>query len=247
MPPVSLEVRDLVHRYPGGVEALRGVSLSIAPSESVAIVGQNGSGKTTLVKHFNGLLRPASGTVLIGGSDIADASVSDLAHRIGFVFQNPDDQLFNSRVDKEVGFGPRNLRLDAKQVDQLVVAALMMTGLAELRSTNPYDLDVSVRKLVALAGVVAMEPPVLVLDEPTMGQDGPGTARIGAIVDAWSAAGRTVVAITHDMRFAAKHFGRIVVMRQGQIIVDAPPSETFAAHNLQLLESTGLRAPTLTG
>lgn len=241
--PVALEVRDLVHRYPGGVEAVRGVSLAVAVGEAVAIVGQNGSGKTTLVKHLNGLLRPESGSVLVGGFDIANTPVSDLAATIGFVFQNPDDQLFNNRVDKEVGFGPRNLRLDATQVERLIEGALAMTGLVELRSTNPYDLDVSIRKLVALAGVLAMEPPVLVLDEPTMGQDGPGTARIGAIVDSWSAAGRTVITISHDMEFAARHFGRVVVMRRGEVILDAPPSEAFADDNVALLESTGLRPP----
>jgi energy-coupling factor transport system ATP-binding protein len=241
--PVSLEIHNLVHRYPGGIEAVRGVSLSIAPGEAVAIVGQNGSGKTTLVKHLNGLLRPHSGSAFVGGVDIAATPVSDLASTVGFVFQDPDDQLFNSRVDKEVGFGPRNLRLDARQVDLLVEGALTMTGLSEVRSTNPYDLDGSTRKLVALAGVMAMEPPVLVLDEPTMGQDTPGTARIGAIVDSWSAAGRTVIAITHDMEFAARHFGRVVVMRRGEVIFDAPPSEAFAGGNLALLESTGLRPP----
>ena len=243
--PVAVEVRDLVYRYPGGVEAVRGVSMSVPMGEAVAVVGQNGSGKTTLVKHLNGLLRPNSGSVHVGGVDIDKTPISDLAATVGFVFQNPDDQLFNNRVDKEVGFGPRNLRLDAKQVDLLVEGALTMTGLSGVRSTNPYDLDVSIRKLVALAGVLAMEPPVLVLDEPTMGQDVPGTARIGAIVDSLSAAGRTVIAITHDMEFAARHFDRVVVMRKGEVILDAPPTEAFADRNLALLGSTGLRPPTV--
>ena len=241
--PISVEVRDLVHRYPGGVEAVRGASLYVAAGETVALVGQNGSGKTSLVKHFNGLLRPDIGSVLVGGADIAAMAVSDLAGQVGFVFQNPDDQLFNSRVDKEVGFGPRALGLESGRIDQLVDGALAMTGLDDQRSTNPYDLDVSIRKLVALAGVLAMEPPVLVLDEPTMSQDGPGTQRIGAIVDAWRDAGRTVVSITHDMDFAAEHFGRVVVMRMGEIILDGRPTEVFAADNAALLESTGLRPP----
>jgi energy-coupling factor transport system ATP-binding protein len=241
--PVAVETRDLVHRYPGGIEAVRGVSLSIAPGETVAIVGQNGSGKTTLVKHLNGLLRPDAGSVLVGGADIANTPISDLAGEVGFVFQNPDDQLFNNRVDKEVSFGPRNLRLNTADIDKLVGAALAMTGLSDQRSTNPYDLDVSVRKLVALAGVLAMEPAVLVLDEPTAGQDGPGTERIGAIVDGWAAAGRTVLAITHDMEFAAGHFRRIAVMREGEVIVDAAPAEVFAARNRALLASTGLKPP----
>jgi energy-coupling factor transport system ATP-binding protein len=245
--PVAVQVRGLIHSYPGGIEALRGVNLSIAPGEAVAIIGQNGSGKTTLVKHLNGLLRPHAGTVLLDGHDIAHTQVSDLARLVGFVFQNPDDQLFNSRVDKEVGFGPRNLRLAKAQVDGLVDSALELTGLTAQRSTNPYDLDASIRKLVALAGVLAMEPPVLVLDEPTMGQDGPGTRRIGSIVDAWAEAGRTVVAITHDMQFAARHFGRIVVMRRGEVILDGPPGQVFGASNADILASTGLRTPAALG
>ncbi len=241
--PVGIELRGLVHQYPGGVEAVRGVDISIGPGETVAIVGQNGSGKTTLVKHLNGLLRPSQGTVWIDGRDTAGQLISDLAGLVGFVFQNPDDQLFNSRVDREVGFGPRNLRLATGQVDRLVANALAMTGLDAERSTNPYDLDLSVRKLVALAGVLAMEPPLLVLDEPTMGQDSPGRRRVGGIVDTWAAGGRTVIAITHDMEFAARHFGRIVVMRQGEIILDGPPDLVFAARNSALLDSTGLTPP----
>jgi energy-coupling factor transport system ATP-binding protein len=241
--PVAIEVRGLAHRYPGGIEAVRGVSLSIAPGETVAIVGQNGSGKTTLVKHLNGLLRPDAGSVLLDGRDIAQRRVSDLARLVGFVFQNPDDQLFNSRVDKEVGFGPRNLGLAKAQVDGLVEGALELTGLAAQRAANPYDLDASIRKLVALAGVLAMEPSVLVLDEPTMGQDGPGTRRIGGILDAWAEAGRTVVAITHDMHFAARHFARVVVMRRGEVVLDGSPAQVFGASNAETLASTGLRPP----
>jgi energy-coupling factor transporter ATP-binding protein EcfA2 len=241
--PVGVEVRDLWHRYPGGVEAVRGVSLDVQPGESVAIIGQNGSGKTTLVKHLNGLLRPDSGAVEVAGRDIGDRSVSDIAGDVGFVFQNPDEQLFNSRVDQEVGFGPRNLYLEPGQVDRLVEGALALVGLTEERSTNPYDLGFSLRTLVALASVLAMEPPLLVLDEPTTGQDGPGVQQVGAIVDAYSAAGRTVIAISHDMEFVARHFRRVVVMRQGEVVLDAPPERVFAPDNTALLASTGLVPP----
>jgi energy-coupling factor transport system ATP-binding protein len=241
--PIAIEVKGLVHRYDKDVEAVRGLNLEFEPGSTVAIVGQNGSGKTTLVKHLNGLLRPTSGQVLIDGLDVAERRVSDLATQVGFVFQNPDDQLFNNRVDREIGFGPRNMGLDAKQVERLVDNALATTGLADQRATNPYDLDVSIRKLVALAGVLAMEPPVLVLDEPTMAQDGPGTRRIGGIIDSWAAAGRTVIAVTHDMEFAARHFKRIVVMRDGEITFDGPPADAFSPENADLLASTGLRPP----
>jgi energy-coupling factor transport system ATP-binding protein len=242
--PAAIEVHGLVHRYPGGVEAVRGVNLTIEPGESVAIVGQNGSGKTTLVKHFNGLLRADEGSVTVDGQALGSRRVSDLAGQVGFVFQNPDDQLFQSRVDREVGFGPRNLRRSPAEVERAVHSALELVGLTDDRATNPYDLGLSVRKLVALASVLAMEPGVLVLDEPTTGQDGPGAERVGAIVDSWSAAGKSVIAITHDMEFAARHFRRVVVMRYGEVVLDGAPSEVFAPTNVELLASTGIRPPT---
>ncbi len=242
-PPTAVEVAGLVHRYPGGIEAVRGVTLRIPPGQRVAIVGQNGSGKTTLVKHLNGLLRPDAGEVRIGGASVGGRPVFELARTVGFVFQDPDDQLFNRTVERELRFGPANLRLPAATIDRLVEAALEATGLAPQRLANPHDLGLSERKLVALASVLAMDPAVLVLDEPTTGQDGPGVARIGAIVDAVAAAGRTVVAITHDMEFAAEHFERIVVMRAGEVVLDGSPAEVFAPERAPVLASTGLEPP----
>jgi energy-coupling factor transport system ATP-binding protein len=242
-PPVEVEVRGLTHSYPGGVEALRGVDLVFAPGQAVAIVGQNGSGKTTLVKHLDGLLRPDAGSVRIGGRDITGDAVSTIARTVGFVFQDPDEQLFEGTVEREVGFGPRNLRLDPRTSGALVDRALELTGLGDVRASNPYDLGLSIRKLVALASVLAMDPAVIVLDEPTTGQDGPGVERIGSIVNALVAAGRTVVAITHDMEFAARHFGRVVVMRGGVVVADGPPGRIFAPDQAALLASTGLLPP----
>jgi energy-coupling factor transport system ATP-binding protein len=236
-------VRDLVHSYPGGIEAVGGVDLDIGPGEAVAIVGQNGSGKTTLVKHLNGLLRPDGGSVRLGDRDVSAARVDELAKTIGFVFQNPDDQLFNRSVEREIRFGPRNIGLPAADVDALVAQALDAIALTGESAENPYDLNVSSRKLVALGSVLAMDPAVIVLDEPTTGQDGPGVARVGAIVEALRAAGRTVLAITHDMEFAAAHFSRVVVMRGGEIIAQGPPSEIFAASQAEMLASTGLTPP----
>jgi energy-coupling factor transport system ATP-binding protein len=242
-PPVTIEVRGLVHRYPTGVEAVRGVSMTIAPGEAIAILGQNGSGKTTLVKHLNGLLRPNGGQVLIDGVSTDDRAVADLARTVGFVFQNPDDQLFERSVSREVSFGPRNLGLAAAEISRVVAGSLAAVRLEAEGATNPYDLDLSRRKLVALAGILAMDPAVLVLDEPTTGQDADGVERVGAIVSAFRGAGRSVVAITHDMEFAAANFGRIVVMRAGEIVADGPPREIFAAANRSLLASTGLTPP----
>jgi energy-coupling factor transporter ATP-binding protein EcfA2 len=241
--PIDITVRGLTHRYPGGVEALRGLDLDIPAGRSVAIIGQNGSGKTTLVKHLNGLLRPETGMVAVAGVDIVDRPVHEIARTVGFVFQNPDDQLFERSVEREVGFGPRNLGLRAADVAASIDAALALVGLEAVRAVNPYDLGLSTRKLVAMASVLAMQPSVLILDEPTTGQDGPGVARVGAVVDAYRAAGRTVVAITHDMEFAASHFERIVVMREGRIVADGTPAQVFAPDGTTVLASTGLEPP----
>lgn len=239
----SLQIDSLVHRYPNGVEAVRGVSLQIPAGQSVAILGQNGSGKTTLAKHLNGLLRPASGEVRIDGRPTIDDRVDQLAATVGFVFQNPDDQLFERTVEREVAFGPRNLGFATPEVTALVEQSLAAVGLTADRGTNPYDLDLSRRKLVALASVLAMDPAILVLDEPTTGQDPEGIARVGAVIRAWRDAGRSAIAITHDMEFAAATFNRIVVMRLGEVIADGPPTTVLTAANADLLASTGVTPP----
>ena len=208
-------------RYPNGIEALRDVSLEVRAGERVAIVGANGSGKTTLAKHLIGLLRPTSGRVLVDGVPTDDRTVQALAQTVGFAFQDPGDQLFERSVEREVGFGPRRLGRTGADVANLIDAALTMTGLPGERATNPYDLDRSVRKLVTLAGVLAMDPALLVLDEPTTGQDPEGVERVGRIVEAMAAAGRTVIAITHDPAFADRWFDRTVVMAAGRT-VDRP-------------------------
>ncbi len=223
-----IEVRGLVHVYPEGTRALDGVDLSIAAGERLAIIGQNGSGKSTLVRHLNGLLRPTEGSVMIDGRDTAGRRVAELASTVGLAFQDPDRQIFAGKVRDEVAFGPRNLGLSGSELDAAVDGALEATGLAGDAATNPYDLGYSRRKILALASVLAMGTPIVVVDEPTTGQDARGVARIQSIVGELSATGRTVIAITHDMRFAAESFERIVVMRAGRIVLDGPPPEVFA-------------------
>jgi energy-coupling factor transport system ATP-binding protein len=244
-PPAGIEVAGLHHVYPDGTVALRGVDLVVRPGETVAIVGQNGSGKTTLAKHLVRILAPTAGSVRVAGHDLAGRTIAEAARMVGFVFQDPDRQLFSRSVEREVAFGPRNLGLAEHAVARLVANAVAAVGLVDRAAQNPYDLGLSDRKLVALASVLAMDPAVLVLDEPTTGQDAPGIARVGAIVDAWAAAGRTVVAVTHDMDLAARHFGRVVVLRGGVVVADGPPGHVLAASNAALLGSTGLEPPPL--
>lgn len=241
---ISVSVTGLEHVYrEGSVRALDGLDLEIGPGERVALVGQNGSGKTTLVRHLNGLLRPTAGRVSIDGTDAAGRRVAHLARSVGLVFQDPSRQIFAGRVRSEVEFGPRNLGLSAAEREVAVEAALEAVGLSGEEDTNPYDLGGSRRKLLALASVLAMGTPVLVLDEPTTGQDLRGVARVRQVIESVHAAGRTVIAISHDMRFVAEVFERVVVLRAGRVILDGPPSEVFAEHSWPLLESTFLEPP----
>ena len=218
----AIALRSVTYRYPGGIEALRDVSLAIPAGQAVAIVGANGSGKSTLAKQLIGLLRPTAGSVTIDGRDVAETTVQEAARTTGFLFQDPRDQLFGRTVEQAVAFGPRNLGLPKANALALVEAALAVTGLTTRRATNPHDLDLAARKQVALAGALAMDPGLFVLDEPTTGQDRPGLARVEAVLAGLRAAGRTIVAITHDLELARRTFDRVVIMRDGEIVADEP-------------------------
>jgi energy-coupling factor transport system ATP-binding protein len=240
---IELTVEGLVHDYPGGVRALNGVTLRVGAGESVALVGQNGSGKTTLVRHLNGLLRPTAGRVLVGGVDAAGRRVAELAAQVGLVFQDPDRQIFSGTVRAEVEFGARNVGRRGARLDTAVRESLAAVGLSGEEATNPYDLGGSRRKLLAVASVLAMGTPVLVLDEPTTGQDRNGVARIRDVVGQAHAAGRTVIAVSHDLRFVAETFDRVVVLRAGRIVLDDTPGRAFGAEEWDTLRSTGLEPP----
>jgi energy-coupling factor transport system ATP-binding protein len=227
--------------YPDGTRALDGVDLSIGTGQCLAIVGQNGSGKSTMVRQFNGLLRPTEGRVLHDGQDIAETKVAVLASRVGIVFQNPDRQIFAGKVRAEVGFGPRILGRSGPEVVAQTDAALSAVGLTELADANPYDLGYSQRKLLTLASILAMGTSVIVLDEPTTGQDARGVARVRQVIADVTASGRTVIAISHDMRFVAETFGRVVVMGGGRVLLDGSPVEVFAEGAWPTLASTYLR------
>ena len=240
----ELAVEGLVHVYPeGDVRALDGVDLRIGAGETVALVGQNGSGKSTLVRHLNGLLRPTQGQVRIDGQDTTRRTVAELARSVGLCFQDPDRQVFSGSVRAEVAFGPRNLGISGAALDAAVDQALDSVGLRDEARTNPYDLGYSRRKLLATASVLAMGTPVVVLDEPTTGQDARGIERIGAIVRTLTAEGRTVIAISHDMAFVAERFQRVVVLRAGKVVLDGTPATVFAQDSWPTLASTYLEPP----
>jgi energy-coupling factor transport system ATP-binding protein len=239
----AILVENVAFDYPRGVRALAGIDLRIDGGERVVIVGQNGSGKSTLVRQFNGLLRPTSGQVSINGRPVGRRHVAELAREVGLVFQNPDRQIFAGTVRAEVAFGPRNLGLDETERDAAVERALATVGLLGDEATNPYDLGFSRRKLLALASILAMETPIVILDEPTTGQDARGMSRVQSIVAELSGAGRTVIAVSHDMRFVAESFERVVVMREGRIVLDGTPTEAFAEAAWPTLASTYLEPP----
>ena len=239
----SIEFESVSFAYPDGTRALEAVELRIEPGESVAIVGQNGSGKSTLVRHLNGLLRPSAGRVLLGGRDVRGVHVARLAGVVGLAFQNPDRQLFAGRVSEEVAFGPRNLGVRGAELGKRVSAALAAVGLGAEAASNPYDLGYSRRKLLALASVLAMRTPILVLDEPTTAQDARGVALVRGAVAGAAREGRTVIAISHDMRFVAESFGRVVVMREGRVALDGAPDAVFAEGAWQELRAANLEPP----
>ena len=241
--PLPITAENVSFAYPSGTQALRGVSLRVAPGEAVAVIGENGAGKTTLVKHFNGLLKPAQGRVLVGDWDTREHSVAKTAARVGYVFQNPDDQIVERTVGDEVGFGPKQLgRTEAERAAD-VAAALALVELSDYAKTHPYDLTTAQRKLVTLASVLAMRTPILIFDEPTMGQDARGLALIGGIVERLKGEGRTVLTITHDIDFCAAHFGRVVVMADGQVLADGAAADVLA--RAELLATTNVEPPQL--
>ena len=241
--PAAVRLTGLVHVYPEGTRALDRIDLEIAQGEVIAIVGQNGSGKSTLALHLDGLLRPTEGSVAILGEDAASLRVAALASRVGLVFQDPDRQIFARNVRSEVAFGPSNLGHRGADLARAVDEALDAVGLASQAAANPYDLGYSRRRLLAIASILAMRTPIVVLDEPTTGQDLRGVARVRAIVAGLAAEGRTVIAISHDMRFVAETFGRVVVMRAGRVVLDRTPAEAFAESSWPTLESTYLEPP----
>lgn len=229
---VDIIVDQITFAYSPEVVALKDVSLAISQGETLAIIGENGAGKSTLAKHLNGLLRPDQGTVTVGSWDTRQHSPAQLAARVGFAFQNPDDQLFKRSVYAEVAFGPQNLGFSEEEVETAVSEALAITGLSEDMETHPHDLHSSQRRMVALAATLAMRTPVVVIDEPTIGQDAAGVQRLSNIVAQLKRDGRSVVAISHNIDFCALNFERILVMAHGRILSDGPPQVIFTQNDI---------------
>ena len=215
-----IEVRDVRFSYPNGVEALKDVSLRIEDGEFVAIMGQNGAGKTTLVKHFNGLLKPSQGKVIVDGQDTTKTSVAKLARNVGFVFQNPDNQLFSETVEEEIAFALKNFGFEVDVIEKRITWALNLLGLAEYRKTSPFMLSGGERKRVALASILAWDPRILILDEPTIGQDYEQKEKLRQFILQMKTQKKTIVIVTHDVEFVAECNPRVLLMRDGKITAD---------------------------
>ena len=236
-----IELKDVRFAYPDGHLAVDGVSMSIEKGENVAIVGQNGAGKTTTVKLFNALHYPTGGDVVINGKSTKGQTTAQVSRTVGYVFQNPDDQIFHSTVLAEVEFGPRMMKLPEEKVTELVNYALKITGMKKFREENPYNLPLSVRKFVTIAAIIAMDCDVMIFDEPTAGQDFDGNKRLSRILKELSAKGKTLITISHDMVFVADNFSRVIVMSNKKVIMDGTPKEVF--WNLPVLEEAMLKQP----
>lgn len=243
-----LEVRDLWFGYPtdtvAGPAALRGLSLTIATGDFVALIGQNGSGKTTLAKHFNGLLRPTKGQVLLNGQNIADTPVSKLSRSVGYVFQNPDHQIFSPTVREEIAAGPRNLGLDDGQVRQQVAETLSDFNLDTVADRQPAILSFGLRRKVSVAAVFAMQTPILILDEPTAGLDRRNTIDLMQRICDRHRAGHTIILISHDMRLVAQYAPRCLVLSEGRVLAYDETRAIF--RQADLLRQTQIEPPQIT-
>lgn len=231
-----VEAKDLWHIYGLGTEreiaALKGIDLAIHPQDFVAFIGQNGSGKTTLAKHFNGLLKPSKGSVLVNGRNTKTASVSELSGMVGYCFQNPDHQIFNTTVYDEIAYGPRNLRLSKEQLHDRVLEALRAVGLEGYEKLNPLFLGKGERQKIAVASILAMHPRLLIVDEPTTGMDWRTLTTMMNLIKHLNESGMAVVFITHNMEIVAEYAKRIVVLFDGKVILDGSTGWVFSQPDL---------------
>jgi energy-coupling factor transport system ATP-binding protein len=239
-----IRIEDLWHIYRGGVEALRGVSITVFEGDFIALIGQNGSGKTTLAKHLNGLLKPTKGSVYVKGIDTRDYSLGRLSSMVGYVFQNPDHMLFANTVEEEVAAGPKNLKLPDDEIKQRVDLALKTVGLEEERKESPFFFGKGMRRKITLAAMLSMKPEILVIDEPTTGMDYRGSEEVMKLITKVHDEGHTIIIIAHDMRMVADYAKRTVVMFEGKVLLDSPTNECFT--QIENLEKAFLRPPQIT-
>ncbi len=225
-----IQVKDLVYSYEDGTKALNGINLSVSDGEFIAFIGQNGSGKTTLSKCLNGLFKPTSGEVLVDGLDSRSTTIVQMVRRVGYVFQNPDHQLFNNNCHDEIAYGPRNIGLEEDEVEVRVLEAAKVVGLGEeFFHEHPFFLNKGMRQRVAIASILALKPKVIIVDEPTTGQDIRQSLEImDFLTDLNKNFGHIVIFVTHDMPIVSRYARRVVLMGGGKIIADGSPSDVYS-------------------
>jgi energy-coupling factor transport system ATP-binding protein len=239
-----IEAKDLHFAYPTGLEALKGINLTVDDGEFLAVMGQNGAGKTTLVKHFNGLLKPTTGEVLVDGVSTRDVSVAKLARNVGFVFQNPDHQLFSETVEEEIAFALKNFGFEEAVIKKQVDWALNLLDITQYRKTSPFMLSGGERKRVALASILAWDPKVIILDEPTIGQDHQQKEKLQQFILQLNAQKKTVVVVTHDVEFVAECNPRVILMSQGKILAEGIAEKVLT--NPKLVAQASIVPPQIT-
>lgn len=236
-----IEFQSASFRYPNGTLANEALNLRIEEGERVAIIGQNGAGKTTAVKMMNGLHKPTQGDVLVNGVNTKDRTTAQISHMVGYVFQNPDDQIFNTTVRAELEFWPKYQKMSQEEIDARVQRAVEMTDIAPYLELNPYEIPYSTKKFVSIAAILAVQTPYLVLDEPTAGQDIHGVNCLVKMMDTLRTEGRGVIVITHDMEFVARNFDRVIVMAHRHIIADGPVHQVFQKEDV--LHAAAIKKP----
>ena len=241
-----IQVNNLVYRYPDGTQALNGINLSVTAGEFIAFIGQNGSGKTTLSKCLNGLFKPIAGDVIVDNLNTKTTSIVQMVRRVGYVFQNPDHQLFNNNCWDEIAYGPRNIELPEAEVKVRVDEATRVVGLPEIYfAEHPFFLPKGLRQRVAIASILALRPQVIIVDEPTTGQDVKQSLEImDFLKDLNEQRGHTVIIITHDMPIVARYARRVVAMGLGQVLADGPTAQVFS--QADVLAQTFIEPPQIT-
>lgn len=250
---MSIKIENLNHVYmpktPFEKIALNNINCEIKDGEFIALIGHTGSGKSTFIQHLNGLLSPTSGNIIVDGVNIADKKVklSDIRKKVGLVFQYPEYQLFEETIEKDIEYGPRNLGISEEEISKRVKKSMKMVGLdyETYKDKSPFDLSGGQKRRVAIAGVIAMEPKVLILDEPTAGLDPKGREDILAQIRILHKEyGMTIIMVSHSMEDVAKIADRVIVMNSGEIVLDGEIAEVFK--EVEILEKIGLAVPQVT-
>lgn len=239
-----IEIIDLWHRFPDGTIALKGINLKIHRGEFVGIIGQNGAGKTTLLLHILGILRPSHGEVRVFGKNVLHMSVGELSQQIGLIFQNPDLMLFQNTVWSEIAFGPRNIGIKGKELEKRVRESLEMMRLVGFEKRHPRALSRGQRHRVAVASVLSMRPKIIIADEPTTGQDFGASKKYLELLQRLNEEGTTVIVVSHDMDLIARYAKRVIVLKQGRVLLDGPTRAVFSRSDI--LEETHLKPPYIT-